>query len=1160
MQALIDTLPDVEMITDENRADVEAWLTDIDNAKLLLTDQERDVLNFTKYNAAITALNVLDGMKGAEKPTVLDDTYTLQQKLNQGGTITLDKDYTINTTLTISDTVTLDLNGYVLKYENNVQNDSVITVQKGSKLTVKDSNPSTIHYFTVENNVWKLSENETEHTVSGGVITGGTGKSYTLLDNEPFDKNAVSGGGVFVISGGCFTLAGGNIVGCSITNNSSTHGGGVYVDGSDDNNTTTFQMSGGNIIGCTSGGEGGGIFVANNSTFTMSDGSIRHCISGINNYDWGWGGGVYASTNAHFTMTGGIIKDCHASNGGCAISGYKGTIFTMSGGTIDVCQTCSKNKQIDISAQGMTMYAHGGVVNAPVTVSCYGKIIGDPKSSEYQNGKYTVFNGEVTVTGGEITGTISYGMFYGQINGIEKNPTESKKITFLNGETQYAVEFLPQAVAPTPPTKEGYSFLGWYEKKIDLLSNTEFTFGNTITDDLTLYAKWGYETEVTYGQYTDKQISAPETTQDGYTYTYQWYNSSKKIIDNATSSTYKISNNLTAGSHNYYCVVTATPTDNTKTTAITEYKITVKVKKADAQLTAPTAKNQITYGATLNKVKLDNGWTWVDGNTVPTVNNNGYVAYYTPADVDNYDWSKVEGWNADKKCVEKTVVVTVNKAEQSAPTGLEGIAETIEGKADGKIIGVTTAMEYRKSGDTNYTKIDGIEITNLGMDKYYVRMTEDDNHKSSPETEVTINAGKKLTVNIPKKTEQIGYTLTVDKTEVEWHGQVKLSFALANGYSKSNTDFAIKVNGTKVTLDANDTYVVKDQEVDIHITVEGVVDTAAPTGEIQLGTNSWKTFLNHITFGLFFKDTQEVEITAADNSGKAVTIGYLLSDEEFTVEELAAKTFITYKDKFLVEPNNAYIIYAALTDQAGNVTYINSNGIVLDNIIPVLSGIENGKTYCEAQTVTITEEYIATVTVNGIDITKTLDENNQITLSPAQGVQKIVVTDKTGNKSEMTVTINNGHIGGTATCTEKAVCDYCGKPYGKIDKTNHVSRTELKNAKDATCTKDGYTGDTYCKGCDTKLSDGKTIAKTGHDYESKITKEATTISTGTKSYTCKNCGHSYDETIAKLPSKNTSPKSGDETPLVVTIMITLLSAMALIGLVTYKKRDKGAGK
>ena len=184
-------------------------------------------------------------------------------------------------------------------------------------------------------------------------------------------------------------------------------------------------------------------------------------------------------------------------------------------------------------------------------------------------------------------------------------------------------------------------------------------------------------------------------------------------------------------------------------------------------------------------------------------------------------------------------------------------------------------------------------------------------------------------------------------------------------------------------------------------------DIAVPTGEIKIAENGWKSFFNTITFGLFFKDTQTVTVTAADNSGEAVTVEYLLSDKALTESELASMTFTAYSAPFSINADNEYVIYAKLTDTSGNVAYINTNGIVLDATVPVISGIEAGKTYCAAQTVTVTEKYISTVKVNGTEVI--LDENSQFALSPASGEQTIVVTDKAGNETRVTVTVNDGH-------------------------------------------------------------------------------------------------------------------------------------------------------
>ena len=226
-------------------------------------------------------------------------------------------------------------------------------------------------------------------------------------------------------------------------------------------------------------------------------------------------------------------------------------------------------------------------------------------------------------------------------------------------------------------------------------------------------------------------------------------------------------------------------------------------------------------------------------------------------------------------------------------------------------------------------------------------------------------------------------------------------------------------------------YAVNDPvTVTADITVKALwKDSEKPTGEIKISENSWKAFLNNITFGLFFKDTQTVTITAADNSGETVTVEYLLSAKELTKAELDGMTFTAYTAPFGIDPDNEYIIYVRLTDTAGNTDCICSDGIVLDGTSPVITGIEDGKTYCEAQTVTITEKYVDTVTVNGTEAT--LDEGGSFTLSPADGGQKIVVTDKAGNTAEMSVTVNDGHTfgewtsNGDGTHTRQCTADGC---------------------------------------------------------------------------------------------------------------------------------------
>ena len=301
-------------------------------------------------------------------------------------------------------------------------------------------------------------------------------------------------------------------------------------------------------------------------------------------------------------------------------------------------------------------------------------------------------------------------------------------------------------------------------------------------------------------------------------------------------------------------------------------------------------------------------------------------------------------------------------------------------------------------------------------------------------------------------------------------------------------------------------------------------DSEKPTGEIIIGTNKWQEFLNKLTFGLFFKDTQTVTINAADNSG-TVFVSYLVTDRDLSEAELGSLVFSGYEEPFGIDPNGEYIVYAMLVDESMNITYLRSDRVTLDNAQPVISGIENGKTYCAAQTVTIDEKYVDTVTVNGTAVE--LDENGSFTLSPANGGQKIVVTDKAGNTAELTVTVNDGHIGGKATCTEKAVCEVCGKAYGELGSKSH---TDLKHisAKAATEDSEGNIEYWYCSGCGKYYSD-----KDG----TKEIKKADTVT-------------------AKLPK---SPPTGDNSNLMLWIALLFISGGAVIGTTVVSKKKKHNG-
>ena len=429
--------------------------------------------------------------------------------------------------------------------------------------------------------------------------------------------------------------------------------------------------------------------------------------------------------------------------------------------------------------------------------------------------------------------------------------------------------------------------------------------------------------------------------------------------------------------------------------------------------------------------------------------------------------------------------------------------------------------------------------------------------------------------------------------------------------------------GTEITAPDNPTrkgYTFKgwDREIPETMPAENITitarwkDTEKPTGEIIIGTNKWNEFLNELTFGIFFKDTQEVTINAVDNSG-VVFVSYLVTDKELSEAELNSLVFRAYEEPFCIDPNGEYIIYVMLVDENINITYLRSDRITLDNIQPVISGIENGKTYCEAQTVIVDEKYVDTVTVNGTVVT--LDADGGFVLPPTNGEQKIVVTDKSGNNAEMTVTVNNGHTfgewvsdndgkhtrkctvdgcdafetencsGGNATCTEKAVCDVCGKAYGEFDGTNHeggvqewttrtafnheqkwnccgavIVASEAHEWKDGVCRECGYVclhndadKDHICDYCKKTISEHVDKDK-NHicDYCEK------TISAHEDAPTEEI--KKADTVTAKLPDDSKSPQTGDNSNLILWIALLIISGGVMKGVTAFGKSKKHSAK
>ena len=427
--------------------------------------------NCAKCAQPETALTALIGGNETAKEVSNESELTAAIADSTVGTVKLAGDISISSSLTVNRTVTLDLNGHVLKYES-ANKGSVIVVENGGQLTIEDSNTSNLsHKFNPNGKLWVLDEANGKETVTGGVITGGTGYPFTLSSGT-----VNCGGGVYIAPGGQLTMTGGNIIGCS-----AEFGGGVCIYPRQNGEQIQFSMSGGSIIGCVAsdigggvgaygtfkmsgpavirscavesadnfvlgGGvfvdgsfemsgeatikgcqaisdfaNGGGVFVNSSRSFVMSnEAKIENCQAISNSSRGrGEGGGVYLANNTKFTLSGSaVIQNCTATNSANHGEAYGGGVstdcvkeITLADSARIVGCTAANGSGLYITGSQVPGYgilhANGGSVDGDV-------VLGDTEDGPctITGSGGTVFNGKVTVTPGS---TIESGTFNGEV-------------------------------------------------------------------------------------------------------------------------------------------------------------------------------------------------------------------------------------------------------------------------------------------------------------------------------------------------------------------------------------------------------------------------------------------------------------------------------------------------------------------------------------------------------------------------------------------------------------------------------------------------------------------------------------------------------------------------------------------------------------------------
>ena len=649
--------------------------------------------------------------------------------------------------------------------------------------------------------------------------------------------------------------------------------------------------------------------------------------------------------------------------------------------------------------------ATGGVVKGNVTLTrgngsashLYangGTITGMASMPSYAGGIYCTSDTPTAIKGyaGNFGG-IYGGMFYG---GINESCIKEKAVTFMNDGSRYALQVVPsggKATTPIALKKDGYTFLGWYN------GDTKYDFTQAVTENITLTAKW-----VLTNISTEDELRS--SIDGGAT-------SIKLVNDIKLSSALDLSKKNITIDLNGYVISGADITINTG-----NGKATLTLK--DSRPTATHSDSTLPKGGVVtSKIAMSQsggGYNdcvlYANGGTVTSEfgTNTNAVAIKCTSSTPTAFTGKISGYTHLYGGIYYGTIDSTVKVERK--------------KITFQIGGNTYAYEVVDS-DSGYKTVAPIspDATKYGyqtFDGWYNGSTKY-TFGSALSENITLTAkfsnpiSYNLTYNLNGGTATNPASYTVESDAITLTNPTKTGYKFT-GWS-----------GTGLSGEANMTVTVPKGSMGNRAYTAHYQDITAPTGEISIGTNKWNKVLNDITFGLFFKDSLTVTITASDNSGEAVTTEYLLSDKALTAADLETASFTAYTEAFGINPDKKCVIYAKLTDTSGNVTYMSSNGLVLDGTAPVILGVENGKTYCEAQTVTVTDNYIASVTVNGNSVS--LDANNQFALYAAEGTQTIIATDKAGNTTSVTVTVNGtGHFpeADDGDCTTPIFCSVCG--------------------------------------------------------------------------------------------------------------------------------------
>ena len=339
-------------------------------------------------------------------------------------------------------------------------------------------------------------------------------------------------------------------------------------------------------------------------------------------------------------------------------------------------------------------------------------------------------------------------------------------------------------------------------------------------------------------------------------------------------------------------------------------------------------------------------------------------------------------------------IITI-PSRREAPQ-IKGTDADSKGNNNGTITQISPDMEYRCITDGNWTDCTGNTVTGLAPGEYQVRLKADDNNFAGNIASVIIcrQQAKTYHVIIGNGTGSGDYE-EGNKVTIQAK-QAADGMAFDKWVSDVTLDY---IDGTD---EFSEKAVFKMPESDVELSAE-YKDVTAPSGQITISTKEWTSFCNKVTFGLFFKDTQKVTISAEDKGLGIDRIFYYISSEAKSIEDIAAlkdNEWTEYTDVFSITPDRKSVVYVKLTDKGGNKKYLSSDGLVFDASSPVISGIKNNESYKDSVDFTVTDDNLEYVEIDGVIAGY---ENGSYNIANKAGSHVVKAVDKAGNITRITI-------------------------------------------------------------------------------------------------------------------------------------------------------------